>query len=166
MYDWRYEDERRERIMAERTLIQKFGIKPGFRLLVLNAPQGALEQLASLPEGATLHTGPDKGKSGGGYDVVLTFAHNKAEVDAHAAGAAKALKKGGLLWFAYPKQTSKIKTDIHRDTGWDAVTKLGFEGVSLTAIDDMWSAMRYRPAGEIKRTSERKGSDARPPKSK
>jgi hypothetical protein len=49
------------------------------------------------------------------------------------------------LWFAYPKKTSKkYDVNIHRDKGWEALEQLGFKGVRQVAIDQDWSALRFR----------------------
>jgi hypothetical protein len=56
-----------------------------------------------------------------------------------------------VLWFAYPKKSSKrYKSDISRDEGWAPLGELGFEGVRQVAIDEDWSALRFRQAGYIK----------------
>lgn len=49
----------------------------------------------------------------------------------------------------YPKKSSKVETDISRDVGWDAVKKTDWEGVAIVAIDDTWSALRFRPVAEV-----------------
>jgi hypothetical protein len=132
--------------MSQKTLPQKLGIKPGQRLLLMNAPEGIADMLKVLPEGASLET-----TSGKDFDAALIFVRNKAEIDVNAAEAVGSVKRDGLLWFAYPKQTSKIKTDIHRDVGWDAVKGAGFEPIAQVAIDETWSATRFRPADMVKR---------------
>lgn len=77
------------------------------------------------------------------------LASSKAELAQHRAIALQALKPGGLLWFAYPKKSSGLKTDITRDVGWDAVTQAGLKGVAQVAIDETWSALRFRPVEEV-----------------
>ena len=55
------------------------------------------------------------------------------------------------MWFAYPKGSSKrYRCGINRDTGWAALGKAGFEGVRMVAIDEDWSAVRFRRAEFIK----------------
>ena len=55
------------------------------------------------------------------------------------------------MWFAYPKGTSKrYKSEINRDTGWQALGKSGFEPVRAVAIDEDWSALRFRRVEFIK----------------
>jgi hypothetical protein len=56
-----------------------------------------------------------------------------------------------VIWFAYPKGTSKkYKCEFNRDTGWEIFGKLGFEPVRAVAIDEDWSALRFRRVSFIK----------------
>jgi hypothetical protein len=122
------------------TLAQKFQIKPGHSLLMLNTPDGYAGMLDNA----------EQTRSGDAtYDFVVAFVKSQSDVDALAPQALAAVKAGGGLWFAYPKKSSGIKTDIHRDAGWDAVQAAGWDGVRQIAIDDTWSALRFRPTHEI-----------------
>jgi hypothetical protein len=57
----------------------------------------------------------------------------------------------GVVWFVYPKSTSKrYKCEFNRDNGWLAVGEKGFEGVRMVAVDDDWSALRFRKVHHIK----------------
>jgi hypothetical protein len=43
-----------------------------------------------------------------------------------------------LLWFAFPKGTSKRYTgDFHRDAGWHVIRDAGFDSVRQIAIDEV-----------------------------
>jgi hypothetical protein len=121
--------------------VNRVNIQPGRRALILNAPDGYRALLDPLPEGVDLAATPD-----GIFDFVQLFAKNKADLAQYAPAAMAALKPGGMLWIAFPKKTSKIQTDISRDTGWDVVQQAGWQGVFLISVDDVWSAMRFRPA--------------------
>ena len=134
--------------MAESPLIKKLGIKPGQKMLILNAPEGYIQALGTLPAGAEV-----KISAGGTFDYVHLFVRNKADIDNHATTAMYSLKPGGLLWFTYPKKSSSINTDITRDIGWDALTAAGIRPVTQIAIDDTWSALRFRPISEVKSAS-------------
>lgn len=131
---------------GRKTLAQKLGIKPGHKLLLMHAPEGCAEKLQPLPEGASIESTP-----GENYDAALVFVRNKAEIDDYAPSALGSVKYDGLLWFAYPKKSSKIPTDIHRDVGWGTVKGAGFEAIAQVAIDETWSATRFRPAEMVKR---------------
>lgn len=131
--------------MPDTSLIKKLGIKPKQRIIILNAPQGYREQLGTLPSDVELVTTLD-----GTFDLVHVFVKNKAEVDRYAPMAIQAVKAGGLLWISYPKKSSKVTTDITRDTGWDVVWHAEWRPVTQIAIDEVWSALRFRPISEVK----------------
>jgi hypothetical protein len=133
--------------MADSPLTKRLGMKIGFHALILNAPDGFIASLDPLPDGASISTSREGNTS---YDLVNMFVSSKAEVDQHAATALDAIKKGGLLWFTYPKKSSKIKTDVSRDVGWDAINDAGWEGIAVISVDDIWSSMRFRPHEDIK----------------
>lgn len=77
-------------------------------------------------------------------DFAVVFVTRTADITQLALPAIRAIKEDGLLWFAYPKKSGAIKTDISRDHGWEPVVDLGFEGCRQIAVDDTWSAIRFR----------------------
>jgi len=123
---------------------------------VLSAP-ASIPQLLALPD-ATVAT---SGK--GPFDVVLAFAEDSSALGKLVPKATAALKAGGALWFAYPKTSSGVATDLTRDRGWEAATKAGWTGVSQVAIDDTWSALRFRPDAEVGPSRARAPRAAEPP---
>jgi hypothetical protein len=142
-----------------KTLVEKLGLKPGHRALVLNAPPGYVDTLFPLPVGASVDT-----SGTGPYDFVQVFVHNKAEGAEYTPRAIQAVKSDGLLWFAYPKKSGSIKTDISRDVGWEPLRDAGWDGVTLISMDDTWSSFRVRPLADIKtrtqfRTERNKGKE-------
>jgi hypothetical protein len=54
-----------------------------------------------------------------------------------------------VLWFAYPKGTSKMATDINRDTLRATGETFGLATVTAISIDDTWSALRFRPVEKV-----------------
>jgi len=123
-----------------KTTAERLLIKPGSRVRIAGDVPGAASRLGPIPEGAMLDP------SGSKADAVVLFVRNSADVTAHLPNAAKAAGPDGLLWLAYPKGTSGLKTDLGRDT-MTALTDpiAGLTGVTLVSIDDVWSAMRLRP---------------------
>ena len=61
------------------------------------------------------------------------------------------------FWVAYPKLTSKIASDLNRDCNWDQISDLGFEVVSEIAIDNVWTAVRFK---KISKSSDKKAAFA------
>jgi hypothetical protein len=128
--------------MPASSLVKKLLLKPDYRYLLINPPEGYLTQLGELPPGVQLTEKP-----GGVFDLVQIFVKSKADLDALGEVALESVKPNGLLWVSYPKKTSKIKTDISRDCGWESLQEAGWGGVAMIAIDDTWSAMRLKPGG-------------------
>lgn len=124
--------------MTQTPLTKKLVLKPGTRAAVIHAPEGYRERLNPLPDGASVSEVLE-----GSFDLVQVFVGSQAEVNQLAPQAMSALKPGGVLWFSYPKQSSKVKTDINRDRGWDAVTREGWEGIASISIDETWSGVRF-----------------------
>jgi hypothetical protein len=61
--------------------------------------------------------------------------------------------EGSSCWIAYPKKSSVIHSDLSREVIWGILTTAGLAPVSQIAIDADWSALRYRPSAEVKRTA-------------
>ena len=124
--------------MTQTPLAKKLVLKPGTRAALIHAPEGYRERLNPLPEGTSVSEVLD-----GSFDLIQVFVRSLAEVNELAPQAMRALKPGGVLWFSYPKQSSKVKTDINRDRGWDALTREGWEGIASISIDETWSGVRF-----------------------
>jgi hypothetical protein len=129
--------------MADTSLAKKLVIKPNYRILLINAPEGYREHMGELPEGVTVTTQGD-----GPFDMVQAFAQQRTELEDVAPEAIRAVKPDGLLWFTYPKKTGNIASDLSRDVTWQVITPLGWRPVTQISIDDTWSALRFRP-GEM-----------------
>lgn len=131
--------------MTADKLLQKLKIGAEESFLILNLPaslQGpALQEIGH-------NTAPQPGKA---YAHVLLFVSAAAEIQRQIPIVLAAIAAGGKLWIAYPKKSSSIKTDISRDTGWAPVAAAGWGPVIQIAIDDTWSALRFKPEAEIKR---------------
>ncbi len=128
-------------------LLKKLNIKDQQSLTVINAPNDILAQIqATLPPFLTLKT-----KAAQNEAAVIFFCTQKKEVDQYAAKIVPLLQPDALFWMAYPKGSSKkYKCDFNRDNGWTKLAELGFEPVRQIAIDEDWSALRFRNPDFIK----------------
>jgi hypothetical protein len=78
-------------------------------------------------------------------EFAIAFVTQRKEVDRAAGELIKKAAADAILWFAYPKGTSKtLKSEVNRDRGWDDLISAGFDTVRLVAIDADWSALRFR----------------------
>ena len=126
------------------SLLTKLQLKAGQHLAVINPPQGYVILLTAELAGITVLT-----ESKGPSDAVLLFVSTLADVERLAPRAIQAVKLDGLLWMAYPKGTSKVKTDVNRDILAASVLPTGWRAVRQVALDKTWSAMRFHPADKV-----------------
>ena len=129
---------------SRNALTERLNLTGQLRALIMNAPKGYRTLLGPLPPDITVNTKPS-----GRYDFVHLFVNNREELAALGPAAMNAVKPMAIFWISYPKKTAKTDTDISRDEGWEVVTDAGFETVAQVAIDDIWSAQRFRPAAEV-----------------
>jgi hypothetical protein len=79
----------------------------------------------------------------------LVFINNNKEYLDFLNKQLKNIEPDSVLWFAYPKGTSKIKTDINRDTIRVTGEEFNITTVTAISIDDTWSALRFRPIDKV-----------------
>jgi hypothetical protein len=119
----------------------KLNLKDQTEVLILAPPASFELEIQALADAVVVRDAR-KVKS---IDFALAFVTTRAEVDAAMKLIAPKAAGDLVLWFAYPKGTSKrYASEINRDTGWDSLKSAGFETVRLVAIDQDWSALRFR----------------------
>jgi hypothetical protein len=128
-------------------VFKKLNIKDRREILVVNPP-ASFEAVLSALSGVAIVRDPEKVKA---VSFSLAFISKQAELDSLSEAIAAKAVGDALVWFAYPKKSSKNYTcEFDRDTGWHVLGRAGFEGVRQVAIDDDWSALRFRRVEYIK----------------
>lgn len=129
---------------------KKLLMKSGQHWLLLNAPENYLNVLEPLPDGVQLSY-----TAGGSFDGIQLFVRNSAELAIRLKEIQRALKPDTVLWIIYPKKSSGITTDLEMMGSWDEPAKYGLHIVSAAAIDQTWTALRFRPEGLSKLSATR-----------
>lgn len=129
-------------------IFAKLNYKAQSELAIINAPDEFFPMMDDMRSLATIVTDVQQIEQG---EFAIAFVKTQQEVDSVSALLAQKIKGDGLVWFAYPKGSSKKYTcDFNRDTGWSTLGALGFEPVRMVAIDENWSALRFRRIEYIK----------------
>jgi hypothetical protein len=129
-------------------LLTKLNYKSQQRIAVINAGEKFLAVLEKELQGVHIDKDIDQRFP---YEFMIFFVQFMCEVELLAPKALHNLSSDGVLWFAYPKKRSKkLSSDIDRDHGWEYLINHGFDKVRLVAIDDDWSALRFRNVRFIK----------------
>lgn len=127
---------------------KKLGFKTPPEVLILQAPESFLPAMEEIRTLTNIRTQPDEVES---IDFCLVFTTRQEEVNFFAEALAPFWKEDAVVWFCYPKGSSKkYQCDFNRDTGWAILGKLGLEPVRQVAIDEDWSALRFRKVEFIK----------------
>ncbi len=128
-------------------LFKKLNLGANDTILVLNAPESFNAELAELDGVKVLRKASAKLTA----TFAIGFAVTQAECDSVSQAFVKACEGDSIVWIAYPKGSSKkYKCDFNRDTGWGVLGNAGFEPVRQVAIDEDWSALRFRRTEHIK----------------
>jgi hypothetical protein len=117
-------------------LARKLQVKPGTRVAVLGVPS---DVELGLPDDIPVSDQPSEA------DAVIAFVRVAGDLDTSAAPALDAARADRLAWIAYPK-AGQLGTDLNRDRLADAARTRGAQPVRQVSIDDVWSALRFRPA--------------------
>ena len=119
-------------------LAKKLGIKPGTKLLAINAPKEYRALLAPLPDDVAISAKP--GKSGA--DIVHLFVTSAAEFDCDLPKARAAMTINGALWVSWYKKSAKIPTDVTEDVIRNRALKTDLVDVKVCAVSDVWSGLK------------------------
>jgi hypothetical protein len=119
-----------------RDMIHKFKFRDD--PIILFTPESLQSSIAGMGFTASLDTDV-KSKN------TLVFVNDKEEFLHFLKNSLSQIEYDSVLWIAYPKQSSKIKTNINRDILWQTAEPFGITAVSAVSIDETWSALRLRP---------------------
>jgi hypothetical protein len=112
----------------------KLQIKPGTVVCAVAVPADGPDLSGAGPAGAP-------GEAG----AVIAFALRSADLAGPAETAVEAARQDKLAWIAYPK-AGQLGTDLNRDKLAAALADRGVRPVRQVSLDDVWSALRFRPA--------------------
>jgi len=121
------------------SLHSKLRLKPGLRLLTVNAPGDFSQSIDAASLNLTIS------RNAKAFDQIHWFVKTKKELEADLTKIINLLKEGVICWIYYPKGSSKIQTDLTRDTGWDLLLKQpNLKWLVLVSFDETWSAFSMR----------------------
>lgn len=135
--------------MPVQSLLEKLQLKDEKNLLIQGLPSSIEKPFIKLNFSKGVTPLLKKRK----IDFALVFAVNQKQLAAILQEVIPALQEDAKFWIAYPKLTSKIASDLSRDKNWDFISDYGFETVRMIALDNVWSAGRFKkPDAEPKKS--------------
>ncbi|HAN19498.1 MAG: hypothetical protein A2X13_01050 [Bacteroidetes bacterium GWC2_33_15] len=124
--------------MSDKSIADRLFIKTGYRIALIGAPDTFLDQIGNLPEKVIITRSVGKTTN-----IVQAFVDKKEKLIDFLENLFKENKEL-IVWIAYPKGTSKIKTDINRDIIAKMALEYGMKSVAMISIDDTWASMRFK----------------------
>ncbi len=123
---------------SDTPLAKKLGIKESFRIGLVNAPKVFQKQLGTLPEDSQIVTRLLKP-----LDVILLFADAEKTLAKDFRSLAKKLSTNGMIWIAWPKKSSGVRTDLSFERVQLIGLQCGLVDVKICAIDEVWSGLKF-----------------------
>lgn len=118
-------------------LPRKLGLKSRMRLLAVNAPPHFRGLLSEAP--ADLVWLPRLAA----FDCAVAFANSVSDVRATFIKLEPKLAQDGLIWIAWPKKASGMKTDLAENIIRDIGLDVGLVDIKVCAIDATWSGLKF-----------------------
>ena len=125
-------------------LPRKLGFKPGMTAAFLDAPDTLGALLGDL-EGVTVRR-----RLGGHLDLVLCFVTERAALARRADALRRAAHPDGMVWICWPKQASRVPTDITADVVREVLLPTGLVDTKVAAIDATWSGLKLMVRKELR----------------
>lgn len=123
---------------SDTPLAKKLGIKEGFRIALLNAPNDFQKQLGTLPSDTQIVTRLIKP-----LDLILLFSADDRRLPKDFQSLAKKLSVNGMIWIAWPKRSSGVATNL----SFERVQRIGLDAglvdVKICAVDETWSGLKF-----------------------
>jgi len=118
-------------------LARKLGIKEGFAVAAVNAPEDLEELLSPLPSGVTIADTPTFN-----CDLIHFFTNSRDELAEGLAAYMKLIKQDGAIWVSWYKKAARLPTEITEDVIRDVCLPLGLVDIKVCAVDEKWSGLK------------------------
>jgi hypothetical protein len=125
-------------------LAKKLGIKDGFVVLVVNAPDGYPALLDPLPDRVDVQDAASHSlvKANDKADILHLFTNSRDDLFSGLSKFKAAIKQDGAIWVSWYKRAAKLPTEITEDTIREAAFPLGLVDVKVCAVDEKWSGLK------------------------
>ena len=121
-------------------LARKLGFKEGMRVVYVNPPDGfVVDGIDDV-----------RARLARGTELVVFFTSRRRELERRLGTLRRAIEPDGLLWIAWPKRASGVRTDMTEDTVRDVALPTGLVDTKVCAIDEVWSGLRLVVRKELR----------------
>ena len=130
-------------------IFKKLNFKAHKEVVILNAPDSFKTNLENMNSITTIQIATEDINQ---INFFLAFVTEQEKLEEIVKNTVQKFEGDTVIWIAYPKKSSKKYTcNFNRDTGWDVFGQFDMEPVRQVAIDEDWSALRFRKLDFIKK---------------
>ncbi len=128
---------------AAKPLAEKLGYAPGAAIAFVALPEDLADLPASVDFGKVARR-QDWSRPLGTvpFDIIHAFTMSRAELTAGLPRLRRAIRPDGMIWVSWPKQASKVPTDVTEDVIRSEALKHDLVDVKVAAIDQVWSGLK------------------------
>ena len=119
-------------------VVEKLGVKPGFKVALLGAPAGLADTLKPWPAKVRLTARPEPAA-----DLFLCFARAQHELDARLLSVTSIASRQ-TLWLSWPKKASTVKSDLDGNIVRETGLRAGWVDFKVCSIDATWSGLAFK----------------------
>lgn len=118
-------------------MARKLGIKEGYTIRLINAPDHYFQLFMDLPDNVHI------AKSKTGKKVFIHFFTKELkELFKQLPKLKEELLPDGMIWVSWHKKASKVATDVTEDLIRNTALEIGLVDIKVCAIDDIWSGLK------------------------
>ncbi|TFF34936.1 DUF3052 family protein [Mucilaginibacter psychrotolerans] len=118
-------------------LAKKLGIKPGFRVKLINQPAHYFYLFTDMPPDINLID-----DDATAVNLIHYFTKENNELIELLPALKQQITKDGIIWVSWPKKASKVVTDITEDKIRNYGLEIGLVDVKVCAVDEVWSGLK------------------------
>jgi len=118
-------------------LAKKLGIAENSRVFLSDAPKDYLKLVAPIPKGAQIVKAIDDRT-----DIVHLFTTERTHLGVTLRSSLAKMRPDAAIWVSWPKQSSKVPTDITEDTIRAVALPMGLVDIKVCAVDEVWSGLK------------------------
>jgi hypothetical protein len=118
-------------------LAKKLGIKPGYKIKLVNAPEHYFYLFADMPADIEIATEGKQKK-----DFIHFFTKDAGELHKALPQLKKEITQDGIIWVSWPKKSAKIPSDVTENDIRDLALRIGLVDIKVCAVDEIWSGLK------------------------
>jgi hypothetical protein len=122
---------------AATPLYKKLGLREGFDVLIINAPDNYKELIGDIAGELKF-----KSKAATGLDFIHFFTNSLKEFEVKLPTLKEQIKKNGTIWVSWYKKSTGKQTGVTETIVRDYALSIGLVDVKICAVNEEWSGLK------------------------